>query len=203
MPLASDEAEAVHPMACRRRIWLDGELLCERRHAFGTQWICNRKCRNASLTRAGCKDLQCVTEAACKAMPLARDVKEVCNGPSVVVRIAPAGSNAPIAVHARNLVPRLLAHNMAKDIQHGGLGLFAWLVLHVISNISTILLIPKATPIKSEDRIEQSVRQLLQSCVTAMQRRGTLLCWSNPGENEELILPVQHWRAQASIFAGV
>ena len=92
-------------------------------------------------------------------MPLARDVQGVCNGTSGIVRIAPAGSNAPIAVHARNLVPCLLTHNMAKDIQHGGLGLFAWLVLHVTSNISTIL-IPKTKRTEPEDRFKSSVRRL-------------------------------------------
>ena len=49
-------------------------------------------------------------------------------------RNMPAGSNAPVAVHAGDLLTRLLAHNVAEHIQHRHLGLLSWLVLHVISS---------------------------------------------------------------------
>ncbi len=51
----------------------------------------------------------------------------------------PAGSNAPVAVHAGHLLARLLAHDVAEDIQHGHLGLLPRLVLHVTSNTSALV----------------------------------------------------------------
>jgi hypothetical protein len=51
-------------------------------------------------------------------------------------RCSPAGGYPSVAVHAEDLLPSLMAHHMAKDIQHWGLCLLSWLVLQNKGHLS-------------------------------------------------------------------
>ena len=54
----------------------------------------------------------------------------------LIAECTPAGSNAPIAVHARHLFPGLLAHHMPKHIQQGSLRFLPWMALHTQADVS-------------------------------------------------------------------
>ena len=60
-------------------------------------------------------------------------------------RCSPAGCYPPVAVHAVDLLPSLLAHHMAKHIQHWSLCLLPWLVLQNTRHLSAHRQAPKIT----------------------------------------------------------